>query len=195
MIEVQGLEKSYDKLLFRNATMRFEDGEVVLISGENGSGKSTFLRILVGLVEADAGHFHIDGELLYQPQDAMLFDMTAYENAIVGNKKADPKRVRELFRELGIEELIDRRVKGFSGGERQKTMLIRSLVTGGDALLFDEPFSALDNKSMQVCLRLMQEYAREHHVPLAFVSHDILSAEKIADHRFHLEEQTFSQIF
>lgn len=195
MIRVQGLAKAYDKPLFADASMVFENGKVSLITGENGSGKSTFLRILAGFVKADAGHVEIEGELLYQPQEAMLFDLTAYDNAVVAKPQADQAQVAHLFELLGIAELMTRRVRGFSGGERQKTTLIRSLVTGGDALLFDEPFSALDNKSMHICLQLMQDYARRHDVPLVFISHDILSAEKIADHRFHLEEGRFSQVF
>lgn len=195
MITIEDLAKAYDKELFTHASMVFEDGKVILISGENGSGKSTFLRILAGLVPADAGSFQIEGDLLYQPQDAMLFDMTARKNVMVAKPEADQTLVADLFRELGIGDLMDRNIRGFSGGERQKTTLIRSLITGGDALLFDEPFSALDNKSMAVCLRLMEAYAKTHQVPVVFVSHDILAAEKIADHRFHLEDQRFTRIF
>lgn len=195
MIDVIGLSKSYQKPLFTDLSMRFDDGKIYLITGANGSGKSTFLRCIAGFSSPDEGECRVEGTLLYQPQQAMLFPLSCYDNAIVGNPKADPASVRALFERLDMMALMNRGVRGLSGGERQKVTLIRSLVTGGGAVLLDEPFSALDNKSSATCLTLIQDYAKTHQVPLLVVSHAVEAATNIADHRIHFEEGRVTRLF
>lgn len=175
--------------------MRFEDGLIYLITGSNGSGKSTFLRCIAGFEKPDSGSVHIEGKLLYQPQQAMLFPLTGYDNVLVGRPKAAQEQIEPLFARLEITPLMNRGVRGLSGGERQKIALIRSLVTGGDAMLLDEPFSALDTKSSVVCLELLQDYAKKYHVPLLFVSHAIDAGVRIADHRLHFDDGKLEMVF
>lgn len=194
MIEVKQLSKAYDKVLFQDISLTFENAEAYVITGANGSGKSTFLRCLSGFEKADTGSFRIEGNLLYQPQEAMLFKLSCYENVIIGNRKADKNHVQQLFEQLGIGELLYRNVRGLSGGERQKVTLIRSLLTGGKALLLDEPFSALDEISTRICLQLLKNYAKRYEATLLFVSHDIHASSQIADYRYHLENGKFQLI-
>lgn len=195
MIEVNALSKAYATTLFENIDLIFHDGTVNLITGANGCGKSTLLRCIAGLEQPDQGFCRVQGQLLYQPQQAMLFRLSAYDNAIIGNAKADTATVHAYFETFGMTELMSRSVAGFSGGERQKVVLIRSLLTGGDAMLLDEPFSALDAESSAIGLRLLRETARARQIPVVFISHDIEAGDAVADHRWHFENGSFSQIY
>ena len=164
MIEARALCKRFGTLdAVRSVTFTARDGEITGLLGPNGAGKSTCLRMMYGVLKPDAGSACIDGvdirgetsvaraHLGVLPHAAGLYgNLTARENiAYFGSLQGvDRQRVRErtalLSESLGMESFLERRVKGFSQGQRIKVALARALVHDPGNLILDEPTNGLD---------------------------------------------------
>ncbi|HCT63503.1 MAG TPA: hypothetical protein DIC19_05330 [Erysipelotrichaceae bacterium] len=155
-----------DELLLK-CDLSFKRGFVYVLKGENGSGKTSFLRALKGLFKYE-GHFEINGTVIYQPQHFHLFQKHAKDNFF-----PDLKRANRFINYFGIEDLLDKSVNVLSGGERQKIALIRSVIQEYDVLLLDEPCSQMDQKSMEMTHALLFELAQMENKCILLVSHQI----------------------
>jgi multiple sugar transport system ATP-binding protein len=170
------------------------DGEFMVLVGPSGCGKSTLLRMIAGLEEVTAGSILIGDrdvtEMPPQKRDiAMVFQdyalyphMTVRENLAYGLKlKKMPKqewqrRVNEVGKTLGLEDLLDRKPAKLSGGQRQRVAMGRAIVREPQAFLMDEPLSNLDAKlrvSMRAELAKLHERLR---VTTVYVTHDQIEA-------------------
>ena len=147
--------------------LNFKKGFVYLIKGENGSGKTSFLRALKGLFKYE-GQLEIKGTMIYQPQHFHLFQKYAKDNFF-----PDMQRAERFIRYFGIEDLLNKSVNVLSGGERQKVALIRSVIQDYDILLLDEPCSQMDQKSMEMTHALLFELAQMENKCILLVSHQI----------------------
>lgn len=181
------------------------EGEFVTLFGHSGVGKTTLLRCLAGLSEADAGHIRVadetwfDGRRLLPPQRRrvgyMFQDYALFPNMSVrGNlefarpKGADCKRIDELIELMALGELQHRKPATLSGGQQQRVALARALASVPRLLLLDEPFSALDQ---QIRLRLQDEVLRlQRHFGLTtvMVSHDIGEVYRLSQRVLLLEQ-------
>ena len=158
--------KIKDELLF-TCDLNFKKGFVYVIKGENGSGKTSFLRALKGLFMYE-GQLEIKGTVIYQPQHFHLFQKHAKDNFFPDMQRADC-----FIRYFGIEDLLDKSVNVLSGGERQKVALIRSVIQDYDILLLDEPCSQMDIKSMEMTHALLFELAQMENKCILLVSHQL----------------------
>ncbi len=172
--------------------------ETLVLVGPNGAGKTTVLRMLLGAHPVATGKVTVSGNVLfdsaadidlpperralaYVPQGSGLFPhLSVLENVCFGLERVRPRldaparrqRARDVLARLGIEELEGRAPKTLSGGERQRVALARALATSPRALLFDEPFSALDRKARRALRALLAEHLRELAIPSVVVTHD-----------------------
>ena len=171
-------------------TLRIEDGEFLVLVGPSGCGKSTLLRMIAGLEEVSEGRISVGGrdvtDLAPRRRDiAMVFQsyalyphMNVRQNIGYGLKvrrtpKADARRrVEEVAKLLGLEDMLDRRPAQLSGGQRQRVAMGRAIVREPKAFLMDEPLSNLDAK-LRVGMRasLAQLHARLG-VTTVYVTHD-----------------------
>jgi len=204
MIEVQGLQKSF---AVRGAVIRAvdgvsfaaRDGEVTGLLGPNGAGKTTTLRMLYTLMQPDAGRVLVDGvDPAAQPGDVrrrlgVLPDarglykrLTARENVeyfgrLHGIAEADiAGRIDRLVAALGMRDFIDRRVEGFSQGQRTKTAIARALVHDPRNVLLDEPTNGLDVMTTRSLRRFLQELRAEGRCVL-FSSHVMQEVAALCD--------------
>ncbi len=177
MIEAQGLSKRFGAVeAVRQVTFVARDGEITGLLGPNGAGKSTTLRMLYGVVTPDSGRACIDGidirgetssaraHLGVLPHAAGLYgNLTARENieyfgALHGLGRARLEaRTAELARGLGMESFLERRVKGFSQGQRIKTALARALIHEPSNLVLDEPTNGLDVMAIRNLRSMLQD--------------------------------------
>ncbi|HWK89762.1 MAG TPA: sulfate/molybdate ABC transporter ATP-binding protein [Longimicrobium sp.] len=174
-------------------------GELVALLGPSGGGKSTILRIIAGLEQADAGSVHLDGEAVdhvharerrvgFVFQHYALFrHLTVQENVEFGLRVQGvpaPERharVDELLRIVGLHGL-ERRMPGqLSGGQRQRVALARALAPRPRLLLLDEPFAAVDAKVREELRHWLRRLHEEVHVTSLFVTHDQAEAFALAD--------------
>ena len=177
IIAIENLRKSFKKastsdlLVLEDVNFKLQEGEIVALLGKSGSGKSTFVDLLLGLYQPTAGEILIDGKLLtpalvpgwqasigYVPQDIFLIDDTIARNIAFGlpDTEIDPARLREAcimaqlleFIEIelpeGFDTVVGERGIRLSGGQRQRIGLARALYHRPSLLIMDEATSALD---------------------------------------------------
>lgn len=171
-------------------SLTVEAGELLVLTGASGCGKSTTLRLIAGLEEPTSGSIHIGGRNMQgvEPKDrevAMVFQspalyphMTAGENLAFGlavRKVPEPEirtRVREAARALGLEECLERRPEALSGGERQRVSLGRALVRQPKVLLLDEPLASLDAPLRAQLRAQILDLHRRFPTTMLYVTHD-----------------------
>lgn len=168
-IQIKNLSFWYNnRQVINNLTLKIHKGEKIAFVGSSGSGKTTFVKLLLGLLKYDSGSIQIDGHELkqiclnslygnisYISQEAPVFDGTIREN-IIYNQKEDSNYILEVLKKLklndlvsklesGIDTLIGERGMTLSGGERQRLALARLWFQKNDIVILDEATSALDN--------------------------------------------------
>ncbi len=199
-LELSHIRKDFGgNTVLHDVDLQVADGEMIVIVGASGCGKSTMLRIVAGLETASSGRVLIDGRDVTQlePADrdiAMVFQnyalyphMTVMQNMAYGLKiRGLPKpeiarRVQEAAGLLGLEALLERKPRQLSGGQRQRVAMGRAIVREPKLFLFDEPLSNLDAKlrvQMRAEIRRLQ---RRLGVTSLFVTHDQVEAMTLGD--------------
>lgn len=179
MIAVRGLEKSYGEVrAVRGVSFDARDGQITGLLGPNGAGKTTTLRMLSSLVEPDAGRASVDGIDVHQDRHRALARLgilpdgrglyprlSAREHLrYFGGLHGLPRgviesRIEELCELLDMASIIDRRVEGFSQGERTKVAIARCLVHDPKNVVLDEATNGLDVMSTRAMRRVIQTLA------------------------------------
>jgi ABC-type lipoprotein export system ATPase subunit len=169
-------------------------GEQVALRGESGSGKTTFLNLIAGILAADAGRVTIDGvemTALSEPQrDRLRADKLGYifqtfnllqgytviENVVLGMsfgpRGADREHAREVLKRVGLSHRLDHFPRQLSTGQQQRVAVARALANRPKLVLADEPTGNLDRKHAREALALIREVCREQKSALLLVSHD-----------------------
>lgn len=206
-----------DHPVLRDFTLTVERGEFLTVIGRSGCGKTTALRLVNGLIAADAGRVLVHGKdvadtdpvalrrgIGYTIQNVGLFPhMTVEKNiAYVPSLSKSPmwkgaerrERAAELLRTVGLEpELAGRYPRELSGGQRQRVGIARALAAQPDILLMDEPFGAVDEITRR---QLQDEILRLHEargITILFVTHDIEEALKLGTRVLVMEEGAATQ--
>lgn len=193
IIELKNIYKSFytdegEVLVLRDLNLTLERGKILGILGPSGSGKSTILNILTKLLKPTSGEVKIEGEIGYMFQkDHLLEWRTIMDNITIGleiqNKvtKEALERIEYLLKIYGIWDFRNRYPKELSGGMRQRVALIRTLATGPDVLLLDEPFSALDYQTRLMVSDDIYKILRQENKDAILVTHDISEAVSMCD--------------
>jgi len=172
LIEFKNVTFTYpgeEKPALQNVSFTIHPGEKVAIIGKIGSGKSTIVKLLLGLYEPDSGDIFIDGidikqinpadlrrNLAYVAQDITLFRGTLKDNLVIRNPHADDKAILKASKiacvdefvnihPLGFEMAVGERGEGLSGGQRQSVSIARAFLVDSPIVLFDEPTSMMDS--------------------------------------------------
>jgi len=176
--------------------LEISTGEFVAIVGRSGCGKSTLLRLVAGLLEPTTGEIYVDGELVTRPRrevglvfqkPALLPWRSVIDNVLLPaellglNRRDYRKRAMELLEMVDLASFHKRRPYELSGGMQQRVALCRSLLTSPQAMLMDEPFSALDALTRQDLSVQLQKIHMEHRTTILFVTHSIEEAVLLAD--------------
>jgi len=200
-IRIQQLHKGFgDFTAVRNSSLVLEDGKFVVLLGPSGCGKTTTLRMIAGLEFPTSGQILLDNEdVTYRrPRErdiAMVFQLFAlYPHMRVRENLSFPlkneglpkavieERIREVASILHIGHLLDSRVGGLSGGDRQRIALGRAIVRKPKAFLMDEPLGTLDAEFRELmCVELRKLHDRLG-TTTVFVTHDQNEAMALADH-------------
>lgn len=204
MLEIKNLAKSYDtRTIFKNMNLTVNDGEVLSIVGPSGIGKTTFLRIVAGLLPADQGELILNGESLDLTgertgaqvgvifQDFNLFPQyTVKENVMlapqmVHNESKDEaaENADRLLADLGLTDQADQYPFQLSGGQKQRVAIARALAMKPGILAYDEPTSGLDAESTERVIAVIKQLQAQG-VTQLIVTHDLPFAEAVADKTF-----------
>lgn len=191
LITCEKLRVGYDnKTVLKNVNLTIEAGDFIGIFGANGSGKSTLIKTLVKLLPPLSGKIKYDPSVKhsaigYLPQEIKAnpdFPATAYEVVISGcvnrlglraiYNKEERNLAMRYMTILGIDDLRNKSFKELSGGERQKALLARALVSCEKILFLDEPFNALDERTREQLYRTLSEINKLYGVSIVMISHD-----------------------
>lgn len=200
MIELKNVTFKYPDIeVLDDVSFTLKDGEYIGILGPNGGGKSTFLKIILGLLKPQSGTVNItDKNISYISQTTTMndnnFPMTVKEVVSLGLVKNSPtlfskenkKKVNDILKELGLYEMRNKIISSLSGGQFQRVKLAKALVNNPTLLILDEPDAGMDEDSHDHLLDIIHEL---HHkkVNILFVSHHPHDLEH-ADHIYFIED-------
>lgn len=187
-------------------------GEILMLVGDNGCGKTTLLNIVAGLQDPDAGRIALDGRPIYDSdlktntpaearnigyvfQSYALFPhMSVYDNVAFGLRTRSHSKneigllVKDYLEAAGLWEIRKARAVDVSGGQKQRVALARALIIEPDLLLLDEPLSALDVRRQAQMRRELRETIHACNVPCIIVTHDLRDVACIGDRACLLEK-------
>lgn len=207
VVELVDVSKRFgDLVVLDHVSLKLPRGETTVVVGPSGTGKSTLIKLLVGLLRPDDGHVLVDGQdvaglgrrglmalrqrfgMLFQ-DGALFHSMTVAENVafpLHHHRRLPPGEQRALadaaLAEVGLPGLGDRRPDELSGGQRKRVGLARALVMRPQIVLFDEPTSGLDPVTSAAIDELIVDVRRRLGLTFIVITHDVSSCRHIADH-------------
>ena len=211
VIKVEHLEKAFGKKeVLKGINTEIDKGEVVVIIGASGSGKSTFLRCLNCLEDPTGGNIYFDGVdiadpsvdinihrqkmgMVFQqfnlfPHKTVLENMTLAPIKLKGMKSEDAKaQALKLLERVGLADRADSYPSQLSGGQQQRVAIVRALAMEPDVMLFDEPTSALDPEMVGEVLDVMKALAEEG-MTMVVVTHEMGFAREVGDRVMFMDE-------
>ncbi len=211
LIHVSDLHKSFGQLhVLKGINTEIKKGEVVVVIGASGSGKSTFLRTLNLLEEPTGGKIYFDGVDITDPkininhhrqrmgmvfQQFNLFpNLNILENMTIGpmkllkkTKEEAKEKALELLRRVGLEDRADAYPEQLSGGQKQRVAIVRALAMEPEVMLFDEPTSALDPEMVGEVLEVMKNLAQSG-MTMVVVTHEMGFAREVGTRIMFMNE-------
>jgi len=205
LIELKNATYYYeDKKVLDDISLSIKRKEKVTLLGCNGSGKSTLLRVLSALYFAKRGEYLLDGVkitkksvdknirkkigILFQNPESMIFNPTVRDEIAFSLKEFDfeevDRRVEDIAKRFGIENLLDKNPLFLSGGEKQKVMLSSILVYEPEVLLLDEPTASMDPKTSGWFIDMVLELDKS----VLIATHDLSLAYEVSDRAVVIDE-------
>ena len=216
LIKVDNLIKNFGKIeVLKGINTEIKNGEVVVIIGASGSGKSTFLRCLNLLEEPTDGHIYFNdiditdtetdinlhrqkmGMVFQQfnlfPHMTILKNMTIAPTKLLKMSKADAEaKAMALLEKVGLADRAGAYPSQLSGGQKQRIAIVRALCMDPEVMLFDEPTSALDPEMVGEVLELMKDLASSG-MTMAIVTHEMGFAREVADRVIFIDEGVIAE--
>jgi zinc transport system ATP-binding protein len=185
-IEIRNLSFSYEKTpVLSDVNFSVDAGDFLAIIGPNGGGKSTLMKLIVGLLKPSEGDVRVFGEKVpskkvsigYVPQNTnrnLEFPITVAETVSTGLPlyKSNPQKVKEALETVKMESFAGRRLGELSGGERQRVLIARALAADPQILFLDEPSSNIDAQGQEDLYGLLAELNAK--MTIVIVSHDLM---------------------
>lgn len=208
MIYIKNIKKIYnDKIIIDIKELELSENSIYAIIGENGSGKSTFAKIMAGILKTDSkddfydiiknqitDKDNIDKSNLigYLSQKPYIFDMSLENNILINKKNNnDIHKVEQIINDFNIDYLKNKNAKSFSGGEKQKLSLARFMIREYKISIFDEITSAMDTNSIRVAEQNIVKYFNNEYDKngiknkiIMIITHDIEQAKRLTDKIF-----------
>lgn len=206
VLKIIGFDKKFPGVhAVKNIDLTLYENEILGISGENGAGKSTFLKMISGVYHADAGEMFFLGEKVrYKaPQESIaagisiiyqelsnLDNLTVAENVYLGrlpmrNKRVDWKtlyrNVEELMKRYGLDISPTQKLGGLSMAEKQLVEIMKSISTHAKVIIMDEPTSSLGVDNVEKLFKIIRQVRQEEKVSMVFISHRLEEMEELCD--------------
>lgn len=194
MLEFENVTFKYiedNEIMINNLSFKVNEGEFISIIGPSGCGKSTIFRLISGLEKMQQGNILINGKSIdninnysaFMPQKDLLFpwrnigENLAIPLEINKVKKSEREKIiDDMLKQIGLESYKNKFPKDLSGGMRQRVSFARTLLTGGDILLLDEPFSALDSLTRMSMQEWLLDMWKNLNKTILFITHDVEEA-------------------
>lgn len=195
--------------MMEDLSFSVEDGEFVSIIGASGCGKSTIFRLINGLEKPQKGEILVDGKPIaslkqysaFMPQKDLLFPWRTIEKNIClpmelagVPPKEQEARCREVLEQVGLLNYMKKYPKDLSGGMKQRVSFVRTLLSGADMLLLDEPFSALDYLTRVEMQEWLLHQWEHYDKTILFITHDVEEAVFLSQKIFVIQDRPFSSM-
>ena len=194
MLEFKNVSFKYDEddyKMLENLSFTVDEGDFISIIGKSGCGKSTVFRLINGLEKAEKGEILVNGISIekqknysaYMPQKDLLFPWRTIEQNIClsmeiqkRSKSEMHEKAEEMLKEVGLWDYRNKYPKDLSGGMRQRASFARTILSGCNLMLLDEPFSALDSLTKISLQEWLLDECKKHNKTVLFVTHDVEEA-------------------
>jgi len=180
-MKILPFSKTYeDRCVLDFPGMELKPGKIYAVIGANGSGKSTFAKILAGILPADKRGARTEGGSIgYMPQKTYAYRLSTKANILLNG--SDEAKANALMDAIQIRHLESKRADRLSGGETARMALVRLMMKRYDLVLLDEPTAAMDMETTLLSEKLIAEYVRDTGCSLVLVTHSLQQARRIAD--------------
>lgn len=181
-----------ERWVFRGYSARLERGRIAALLGRNGCGKTTLLRLLLGLMRPTAGALRVTGRTALAPQnfqshfgysllDLVLMGRARHVRMLSQPGRADAAAAMEALSRFGLADKARLPFDQLSGGQKQLALIARALVSEADVIVLDEPAAALDMKNQMLALERVASLARDDGLTVVFTTHHPAHALYVAD--------------
>ena len=186
MIEIKNISKTYDdKQILKDISFTVNKGECVALTGASGAGKTTLMRIIAGLEEADSGEIIIPENIkktyVFQ-ENRLLENKSVLENILA--VAPDKKRAIYFLERCKLSDDTDKKAGNLSGGMKRRLAIARALAYGGDLYFLDEPLRELDGDTLKEIAKLIKEEIVGKTAIL--ITHDAFSLDFLSDRKFNI---------
>ncbi len=186
MVEIKNLCFSYgEQKILDNLSLKINDGQCVCLKGRSGCGKTTVLRLLLGLETPLSGEISgVENPTAVFQEDRLVPNLTLKKNVLLPLKPEQHARALELIEKANLSDAQNKRVALLSGGMKRRTAIVRALSFGGDFLILDEPFNGIDRENRTKIAEIIKEEFLKKGKPVLMVSHidedaEILNAKTV----------------
>ncbi|TQV64140.1 MAG: ABC transporter ATP-binding protein [Sulfurovum sp.] len=193
ILEIKDLNFSYEKeVILKDISLGMKEGDFLAIIGPNGGGKSTLLKLILGILTPTSGDIKLFNDSFranfsrigYVPQntninidfpikviDVVLMGYTESKKKLFGYSKAEIQKAMEVLEEVGISSLAQNKIGSLSGGQRQRVMIARAICNNPKLLILDEPTASIDSMGQKQIYELLRKLNTT--ISIIVVSHDI----------------------
>ena len=200
MVELKNIEKNYIGFDLK-INLKINKGEIFGLIGQSGSGKSTILRIIQGILKADKGEINIakNTEIAYIFQEFnLLYNKNVFDNValpLILKKKLSAEKVEEVLKFVGLSDRKESFIASLSGGERQRVAIARALVSNPQLLLCDEVTASLDKSVKDEILDLFEEINKKYGTTILVVTHELEVVKRLCSRVAVIEKGKITDIF
>ena len=174
--------------ILKNISLELKKGEITTLIGPNGGGKTSIARILIGILKPDLGKVFIskNAKIGYMPQkleiektiplrviDFLNLNYDLSNKSSGDQQKSVLETIHKLSKKLNIENILEKSIHKISGGQLQKTLLVRTLINNPDILVLDEPTQYMDIAAQSEFYQIIEEIRQQKHCAVLIISHDL----------------------
>ena len=211
MITCENLVFQYtrNRPVLTGASLNLEQGQIGIVLGKNGCGKTTLFKNILGIHKPQSGKIHMAGKnvlkmsrreralrIAYVPQDIRFGELTVFDSVLMGRISRfglvagheDYLAVDKILQDMGLTEFAARNVEALSGGERQKIAIARAMAQEPELMIFDEPTGNLDMANEQLILKEAKKLAKEKGISILSSLHDLNQALAFGDKFFFMKD-------
>ena len=212
MLKVENLHFRYSQLgnpVLNGTSLELRQGEIGILLGKNGSGKTTMFKNILGIEKPQSGSIRFDGEdllkmkrrerarrIAYVPQHIHFGDLSVFDSVLMGRVsyfgmkagREDYEAVEKILEDMQLLSFANRSAEALSGGEKQKIAIARAMAQEPKLMVFDEPTGNLDMANENLIIKEAKKLAREKNISILSSLHDLNQAISFGDKFFFLKD-------